>query len=129
MGARGNIQITQKYNSDTPIYLYTHWSGGQINEILALGLWRAFEGGRINDPSYATRIIFDTLTEDAYDKHSGFGIAVGKPDDNEYDIPHLIWPASFGTEPVIELNGHLYQWKEYTSKFPDLIQLSAVQTN
>lgn len=129
MGARGNIKITQGYNSETPIFLYTHWAGSQINEILALGIWKAHEGGRINDPSYATRIIFDTLTKDAYDKTSGFGISIGKPDDNNYDIPHLVWPKDFGTEPTVELNDYTYSWKEYVSKFSELIQLSAVQAN
>jgi len=127
MGARGNIQITQKRNSETPIFLYTHYAGEQINEILALGLQRACEAGRIKDPSYATRIIFDTLTKDAYDLNTGFGISIGSPDDNNYDIPHLVWPKNFGAEPTVELNDYVYTWKEYVSKFSELIQLSAVQ--
>lgn len=127
MGARGNIQITQKHNSETPIFFYAHWAGEQINEILALGLQRACTAGRINDPSYATRIIFDTLTKDAYDPDSGFGISIGSPDDNNYDIPHLVWPKDFGAEPTVELHNHVYTWKEYVSKFSELIQLSAVQ--
>lgn len=128
MGARGNIKITHGYNSETPIFLYTHWAGGQINEILSLGVWRAFEKGRLTDPSYATRIIFDTLTEGSDDPYTGFGISIGKPDDNNYDIPHLAWPAKFGAEPVIELNGQTYDWREFLLKFGDRIRLSAVSS-
>lgn len=99
MGDRGNIGIRQPHE-DAVIYLYTHWSGSYICPILANGLAKCREAGRLNDPSYATRIIFDVLTG-LEGGSTGFGIAVNCPPDNQHDIPYLIWDEH-GVEPHIE---------------------------
>ena len=61
MGARGHIGIVQSV-SPTPIYFYTHWEGHLVTTTLADGLRKATEAGRLQDETYATRIIFDSLT-------------------------------------------------------------------
>lgn len=92
MGARATIRIIHP-TSDTPIHLYTHWRGDDITEILAEGLQKALYAGRINDYSYATRIIFDTLTLNEGGE-TGFGICIGddgQPDDVEFATPTVQW--------------------------------------
>jgi len=109
MGDRGNIGIRQP-NEDAIIYLYTHWEGSYICSTLAIGLAKCREAGRLDDPSYATRIIFDTLTTryaDGYahagldGRTTGYGIAVNYPPDNQHEIPYVNW-QTHGTEPHIE---------------------------
>jgi hypothetical protein len=103
MGDRGNIQIHQP-KAKEDIFLYTHWTGSYINPTLALGLAKAKASGRLNDPAYATRIIFDTLTN-CEGQDTGYGISLGSPCDNEHDIPLVYWPDDWGKEPTIFLNG------------------------
>ena len=90
MGSRGHIGIVQS-NNPTPIYVYTHWRGYDIRAILAEGLLKAQEEGRLTDETYATRIIFDVLTG-CTGESTGYGIMIGEPaGDNEYEIPTVIW--------------------------------------
>ena len=90
MGARGHIGIVQAV-SGTPVYFYTHWNGHQIATTLADGLRKALESGRLQDESYATRIIFDTLTG-CTGESTGYGIMIGEPaGDNEFPIPTVFW--------------------------------------
>lgn len=88
MGMRGNIQIDQPMTPQCPVYLYTHWRGHEINEILANAIAKA--GARCSDPSYFTRIVFQEMIGDDKSTES-FGICVGMPDDNEYPIPRVFW--------------------------------------
>ena len=99
MGERASIKVT--HYDDGHIWLYSHWGGHEIVETLAEGLARAKSAGRLTDPSYATRIIFDTLTGCRGDD-LGFGIHIGgdEPDSN-YDNPHVLWAGAWGSEPSI----------------------------
>ena len=70
MGDRANIHI--KYDNDDPgVFLYTHWRGTELPEILqeALALKE-----RWNDPQYLTRIIFSHMVRGAESATTGFGI-------------------------------------------------------
>ena len=108
MGSRGHIGIVQSTNA-TPIYFYTHWQGHGIAGILAEGLYRAHDNGRLTDETYATRIIFDTLTG-CTNEATGYGIMVGEPaSDNEYPIPTVFFQGD--GEPFI-----VYEDKRYSAK-------------
>lgn len=108
MGSRGHIGIVHS-NSQTPIYFYTHWEGHNIRTILADGLVRAKDEGRLTDETYATRIIFDVLTGCTGDS-TGYGIHIGEPaGDNEYDIPTVFW-QEWGSEPFV-----VYQDRRYST--------------
>ena len=111
MGSRGHIGIVH-HNSQTPIYFYTHWCGHEIRQTLADGLTRAIEEGRLTDETYATRIIFDTLTGLTGDS-TGYGIHIGQPaGDNEYEIPTVYWQA-FGEEPFVVYEDRRYSARDF----------------
>ena len=83
MGDRGNIKVGK-------VYLYTHWYGSHLVEILKKALVRG--RGRWNDESYLTRIIFSEMLiqcssedYDALSDTTGFGISTYIPD-NEHEI-------------------------------------------
>ena len=82
MGDRGNIRIRQPYaESEGPqyIYLYSHWSGYLLWDILKTALLRR---QRWTDPAYLARIIFDVMTQDASSPETGYGIATDPPDNS-----------------------------------------------
>ena len=93
MGMRGNIQIKQPYSEES-IFLYTHWRGHHIKEILGDAIVKA--GNRRNDPSYFTRILFQEMIN-GDESTNGFGISIGQIEDNEYLVPvsytHLTLPT------------------------------------
>ena len=106
MGDRGNIEIVQgtRYTGEgeepralDSVFLYTHWRGSQVCQILASALEKS--GIRGGDPSYLTRIIFNELQGDDRTT-TGVGISVGHPDDNEYAIPKVIWQSSNDTKEL-----------------------------
>lgn len=83
MGDRGNIVVRQdsKTNRDD-VWLYTHWGGFQIAEVVHKALKRRL---RWTDASYLARIIFCQLVGKHVAGEDGFGIscAIG---DNEHPI-------------------------------------------
>jgi len=99
MGERASIKVT--HGDEGHIWMYAHWSGAEIVEITADALQRVRSAGRMNDPSYATRIIFDTLTGCRGDD-LGFGIFIGgeEPDSN-YDCPEIRWGSEWGKDPTV----------------------------
>ena len=92
MGARGTIRV-KHCNTDTALHFYAHWAGPDLPKILAESLERVKSAGRLNDQAYATRIIFDTLTQCTGDT-KGYGMVVGDenvPFDIGYDVPCVEW--------------------------------------
>lgn len=82
MGSRGQIAIDQ---TDGRIYLYTHWSGNKIKDILKNALIRGKD--RWEDDEYLTRIIFCEMIEGSVLDTTGFGIGLSEHGDIEYPIP------------------------------------------
>ena len=117
MGSRGHIGIIHPNNA-TPIYLYTHWEGHNICPILAEGLAKAKSEGRLTDDSYATRIIFDTLTG-CTGESTGYGILIGEPaGDNEYEIPTVIWQGgNWGSEPFVLYEDRRYSATDFIAQY------------
>lgn len=78
MGDRGNIAVQ---TGDKRVYLYGHWAGCEMPEIVRKALARK---QRWDDPPYLARIIFCELVGD--DKgETGYGISA-TIDDNEHPI-------------------------------------------
>lgn len=80
MGDRGNIVIRQKDHGD--VWLYTHWSGSEIEQTLSVALDKGRD--RWTDPSYLSRIVFQTMLR-GDDSTTGFGISCWMCD-NEHPI-------------------------------------------
>ena len=81
MGDRGNIKL--KYGRGGPVYLYTHWRGYDLPEIVQSALKRGQD--RWGDESYLARIIFDELVDEPRTELTGFGIST-EIEDNEHDV-------------------------------------------
>lgn len=80
MGERGNILVI---NEEKEIYLYTHWAGYKIKNILQAALKRGSD--RWKDGSYITRIIFSEMIQKDIMGTTGFGISPYRIGDN-YDM-------------------------------------------
>ena len=75
MGDRGNILIHG-------VYLYTHWNGSSIKEILQNVLRRK---QRWDDTPYLTRMIFCEMVKEEISEETGYGIST-EICDNQYNI-------------------------------------------
>jgi hypothetical protein len=71
MGDRANIEVRDGKDS---VYLYSHWTGSQMPEILRRALHRGEE--RWQQASYLTRIIFCEMVAGYEMELTGFGISV-----------------------------------------------------
>lgn len=78
MGDRANIVIRQ--GSDAPVYLYGHWSGAEVCDVVRRSLSKRW---RWDDPSYLARIIACELWKGHEETETGFGIWTAETD-NEH---------------------------------------------
>lgn len=78
MGERGQILI-----KDTGVYLYTHWTGYRLKNILQESLSKKW---RWNDEDYLTRIIFDVMTKEEHGTDTGYGIGSTQKSDLNYPL-------------------------------------------
>lgn len=86
MGDRANIVIKQPESIDR-IYLYTHWSGSELPEIVREALNSPEGRARWSDHAYLTRVLFCTLTREAEannQRETGYGISTAPPDNDGY---------------------------------------------
>lgn len=85
MGDRRNIKLVYG-KGHSPVYLYTHWRGSELENILADALDGKGARGRWDDPDYLARIIFSAMVKDEIDSDAGYGIAPYRMDHNHDDI-------------------------------------------
>jgi hypothetical protein len=102
MGNRSNIKIT--YNNGESLYLYTHWRGDEIQDIVT----RALEtSGRVEDESYFARVLFCAMLGDNLQEwrgETGFGIAPYAPDqDYGNDMVHIDYTKTDNGKPAVNL--------------------------
>jgi len=71
MGDRANI-IVREDEKDKGVVLYSHWEGTNLPAKLQAALAKK---QRLDDHSYLTRIIFDTMTENCHGEETGYGIS------------------------------------------------------
>jgi hypothetical protein len=76
MGARTNYTIVTTDNPAQNINVYAHWDGDDSEGILFQAVKAALP--RLNDTSYAARIIVDQLTQDGRDSATGYGLYIGE---------------------------------------------------
>lgn len=71
MGDRNSIKIT--YSTGDSVYLYGHWIGNEIHDIVKQAL---VSSDRVADESYFARVLFSRMIADSDpDSETGFGIA------------------------------------------------------
>ena len=70
MGNRNSIKIT--YRTGDSIYLYGHWIGNDIHDIVKGALWSS---DRVTDESYFARVLFSRMIQNDISSDTGFGIA------------------------------------------------------
>jgi len=101
MGDRANFVIRQ---SDPTVYLciYGHWAGDGMFDALAHALNRVVAAGRVNDESYANRIMISSLVND-HDSDLGWGVSVNYVPDNEHSVPVVDFQAE-----TVELYSKFY---------------------
>ena len=85
MGDRGNI-VFQEYDNGT-IYMYTHWGGSELPQVVARALDRGRD--RWNDEPYLARILFSELVKDDIEGDTGYGLSttLGDGSKNVYIFP------------------------------------------
>lgn len=88
MGNRGNVEV--KFKDAGSIFFYTHWTGSELNEVVANALIRGKE--RWDDDSYLARIVFCEMIKGHERELTGFGIA---PFECEEGSPKVIIDTDF----------------------------------
>lgn len=115
MGDRANICLKQNNSKDGgQIYMYTHWGGHELAEVLQQALIRG--ASRWDDEQYLGRILFSELIKDNPEELTGIGLSTYLCD-NEHPIIHVDsetqevaikdskWSFSeFTTEDISEIN-------------------------
>lgn len=82
MGDRANIELV--YSDDSRIFLYTHWQGSELPEILRNALIRG--RNRWGDDSYLARIIFSEMIKDEVLEETDYGLSPFSAGDAEHDV-------------------------------------------
>lgn len=87
MGDRGNICITKP--DWTPwAYLYSHWQGSDLPDILKKALTSAPAKSRWDDAGYLSRILFSQIIGDDWSDEYNWGLFWSVLD-NEHDIIYV----------------------------------------
>ena len=104
MGDRANIKVTGQGD----VFLYTHWEGSSLPFTLQNALKKADVVGRIDDPKYLARIIFQEMIEKHLNQLTGFGISgiVGDGEDR-------ILTVSTENQSVTFPSGHTIPFEKY----------------
>ena len=71
MGDRANV-LVKDGQTDSGVYLYTHWEGTELPKILRDALAKKW---RWQDVAYLTRIIFCEMVKGSEGEETGYGIS------------------------------------------------------
>lgn len=85
MGDRANVKVMDSKFSEPPVYLYTHWGGTELPELVHAALSRK---ERWEDGPYLARIIFSAMIAGDMKGTTGFGI----------------WCSPMDTGPIVVLD-------------------------
>jgi hypothetical protein len=77
MGARTNYTIITTTNPEQNLHIYAHWDGTESVAIMQNAIKAAMPRIKMNDTSYAVRILVDQLTKHGRDSETGYGIYIG----------------------------------------------------
>lgn len=105
MGDRANVYI---HEGNSPgVYLYTHWDGTELPQIVQSSLLTRRAISRSTDIAYLTRIIFEDMIKDNLGGETGYGVSaeVQDGDDRIVDIN-----VDFRNGVTATLIGYPYTW-------------------
>ena len=121
MGNRNSIVISEQdaYGVETnPLYLYSHWHGQALDEVVAKALTRG--QSRWDDSAYLTRIIISDLLRDDLDGTTGFGISQIPQDHDDNNEMIFINFRSHGLE--IRRAQWTYTPEEFLTKHSEMAE-------
>ncbi len=75
MGDRANVAVK---SCEDIVYLYTHWNGSELPELLQEALRRGIS--RWDDPAYLARVIFCEMVKGEENGVTGYGISASVQD-------------------------------------------------
>lgn len=112
MGERINIYFED--GTDYAVCLYSHWSGQDVDKILAPAVRVAND--RWDDSSYATRIIISQFLKDYIDETTGYGISAVKMGDyHDLGLGYRI--INFKNQKISFQNESVWTFSEYVNAF------------
>ena len=102
MGDRANIVVLD--GERAPLYLYAHWGGSDLPEVVREALDSPEGRGRWADSAYLARILIQRLIEafSPSDRQRGIGVATAPPDN---DHPYLVVDTTDKAVRVVEDQG------------------------
>ena len=112
MGDRANIFMkegTTDEGEDYGVYLYTHWGGSELPDVLKAALVRGRD--RWNDLQYLSRIIFCEMVKGEEMCATGFGISVKCGDGNNNIIV-----VDAGSMEVTSKGGKVLSFESYVGQ-------------
>jgi hypothetical protein len=104
MGDRANV-LMKEDESDSGVYLYTHWAGSNLSSLLQEALQKHW---RWDDCPYLTRIVFDTMSEGKQGQETGYGISTRLGDGD-----NRILVVNCSTHTVSIKGGKTWTFEEY----------------
>ncbi len=104
MGDRGNIFVKHGPKDTDGVYLYSHWTGTDLPEILQNVLKRH---ERWDDEPYLTRMIFCAMVGNDMTASTGYGIST-KVHDNEHSILRVDCASQ-----AVKVGGKRFSFREY----------------
>lgn len=125
MGDRANIVLIDSYGQgdsrqEGKVFLYTHWSGSEIEQIAADGLREAIAGGRADDSQYAGRIVTDVfLAAHKGSPHTGAGVSglIGDGDNHLVEIDFSTGTVTYQTGEDRDVKTTV-SFAEFVAAFP-----------
>lgn len=110
MGDRGNIIVNDPYG-DGEVYLYSHWGGSELPQVVAAVLDR---GERLDDGPYLTRIFFCAMISgDDLNGTTGYGISPSMGDGGTDIYVDL-------KEKVIRFNDEVFEYQQFIDNFKEV---------
>jgi len=119
MGDRGNIVVD---DGGKRVFLYSHWSGGDLPQVLSKALGRK---QRWSDGQYLARIIFCEMlagSSEGLEGETGFGISA-EVGDNEY--PYLVVDCGAGKVRIEDADSYKFKGKRREFSFADFVKAGA----
>lgn len=104
MGDRAEIAVR---SDDETVYLYSHWDGNSLINVLRAALVRG--KSRWDDPPYLTRIIFCEMVKDEISGLEGYGIW-----SSHQESEHGLYLVDINNQKV-DINGSVFSFQEFIS--------------